>query len=146
MGLLPVWMMAPFPIAPVEEKSYETRGKRSRIKERSDAIIEMSPSICIKCLPVELLPSAVSLILTGIDGWGAVSLSPGWVQSVTLSISLRFTGSPCTPKPHPAPRHVFQRGTRTARVNLNLILTGMFLAERHGKVFLELSPHSNLWA
>ena len=79
-------------------------------------------------------------------GGSTVALPRLVAESVALSISLRFTGSPYTPKPHPAPRHVFQRGTRTARVNLNLILTGMFLAKRHTKVFLELSSHSNLWA
>lgn len=68
--------------------------------------------------------------------------------SATLSISLRFTGSPYTPgiASRSETRFFFRRGTRTARVNLNLILTGMFLAERHCQVFLELSPHSNLWA
>lgn len=97
MGLLPVWMMAPFPIAPVEEKAYKIRGKRSRIKERSNAIIETSPPICIKGLTTTFS----CLYYPRGDGWawgGAVSLSPGWLQSVALSISLRFTGSPYTPK------------------------------------------------
>lgn len=87
----------------------------------------------------------------GIDAGGARGEQPCRssqvsTNSVILSISLRFNGSPYIPKLLPAPRHIFRRGIRTARMNLNLILTSMFLAERYRKVFLELSPHSNLWA
>lgn len=147
-GLLPAWMMAPFPIVPVEQR------RKKNIKHNRKGVM-----LSLKCPFLSasniLLPNnylrTVSVILSGVHGGEGgqerYCRSPQvGAESVTLSISLRFTGSPYTPKPHPAPRHIFQRGTRTARVNLNLILTGMFLAKRHRKVFLELSLHSNLWA
>lgn len=158
-------MMAPFPIVPVKAKEkHKEKEKHSTKQERSNVIIEVSLSICVKYPPS--LTTTFNCVChplrgrrrgggglggrrgrrKGGGGSGTVAL-PRLVRKASLC--QYHCASPALLtllNPHPAPRHVFQRGTRTARVNLNLILTGMFLAERHRKVFLELSPHSNLWA
>lgn len=156
-------MMAPFPIVPVKAKEkHKEKEKHSTKQERSNVIIEVSLSICVKYPPS--LTTTFNCVCRPLRGrrregggdWEGGGGGGGGSGTVALprlvrkaSLCQYHCASPALLtllNPHPAPRHVFQRGTRTARVNLNLILTGMFLAERHRKVFLELSPHSNLWA
>lgn len=111
---MPAWMMAPFPIVPVKAKEkHKEKEKHSTKQERSNVIIEVSLSICVKYPPS--LTTTFNCVChplrgrrRGGGGIGRAEEEEGerycrspqvGAESVALSISLRFTGSPYTPKP-----------------------------------------------